>query len=137
MKMRLITQGRLREEARATGREARGSIVRRMLRWLSCGETAAVDLAAQKIALDQDALADLYESARRVLPGCSCIEMSLEDIAAILSPSTTSFEASILQQMLAHTQSAVLSMTPDIPRSSGSDRQADETSPLLTVWFRP
>ena len=135
--MRIISQAQLREEKEARQPKAMRSIFRRMIQRAFGDGTEVVDLAEQRTLLDPDALCDLYESARRVLPGCSCIEMSLEDIAAILSPSTTRFEASILQQMLAHTQSAVLSMTPDIPRSSGSDRQADETSPLLTVWFRP
>ncbi len=137
MKICVIPQSQLRAEAGATQQAARDSIFRKMIRSLRVAEKGAVDLAEQRISLDQGELSDLYESARRLQPGCNNLEMPLEDVGRILSRQVTWFEVRILLQMLSRSRSAVLSMIPDNPQSSDNGRRISEISQLLTVWFRP
>jgi len=136
-KMKVISQSRLREGTATTHPKAKGNIFRKAIQWFLGGGTEAVDLAESGIALDQDALCDLYESAHRLLPGCKELTMPLEAIAEILSPETTRFEARILLQKLNHSRLAVLSMTPDTPLADGTVLQNQGTPERLTVWFCP
>lgn len=133
--MKVISQSQLREETEARQPKATHSIFRRMIQTVFGDGTGAMDLAAPGIQLDHDALCDLYESARRLQPECTNIQMPLETVADILSPSTSKFAGRILRRMLERSLSAVLSMTPDQSQPSGHIRPVDGTDPVLTFWF--
>lgn len=135
--MKVIPQSQLKARVSETRQEAKGSIFRKILPAQITLATEAVDVAEQKIELDQDALCDLYESARKLLPGYSSITMPLEAVAHLLSPRVSWFEERILLQKLTHSQSAVLSMIPDDHQPSGNDQKIREAPQPLTVWFYP
>ena len=137
MTIKVIPQSQLRAAEEERPQAAKGNIFHRMILPQSVEWREEVDVATQGIELDQAELRDLYESARKLLPGCNNITMPLEDVARLLSPRVTWFEGRILLQMLTHTRSGVLSMIPDDPQPSGSDRPLCEDPRLLTVWFRP
>lgn len=135
--MKIISQAQLQEEKGERQPKATRSIFRRMIQRAFAAATEEVDLAEQRIQLDHAALFDLYESARRSRPGCTSIQMPLEAVADILSPSMSKFEVHILLQKLRRSRSAVLSMTPGPSQPSGCIRPDGGTDPLLTVWFLP